>query len=279
MNSSKVSHNAAIVFDGVRKSFSNAGRTVLAIDELSFSLGRGEYVCILGRSGCGKSTMASLLLGLDRPTAGRISVLGVDPVSDFAKLRGRLASVFQSDRLLPWRTAVENVRLPMEILGREKEGVRVSPAEWLSRLGLQGFENSYPHQLSGGMRQRVALARALVADPDVVVADEAFAHLDEVTGERLRRDFHRLTKTGGKTVVHITHSIDEAIGLGDRILVVGKPGHVLANLTDFANRDRDELRAHILTHLQAPPDSAARFLERRSTRMDEPAIGIGGWAS
>jgi len=279
MNSSKVSHNAAVVFDGVRKSFSNAGRPVLAIDELTFSLNRGEYVCVLGRSGCGKSTMASLLLGLDRPTAGRISVLGLDPVRDFAKLRGRLASVFQSDRLLPWRTAVENVRLPIEILGREQEGVRVSAAEWLSRLGLQGFETSYPHQLSGGMRQRVALARALVADPDIVIADEAFAHLDEVTGERLRRDFHQLTKMGGKTVVHITHSIDEAIGLGDRILVVGKPGRVVANLTDFSAQDRDELRAHILTHLGAPPDSSARFLERRSTRIDERATGSGGWAS
>jgi NitT/TauT family transport system ATP-binding protein len=279
MNSSKVSPDVAIAFDGVRKSFSNAGRTVLAIDELTFKVGRGEYVCILGRSGCGKSTMASLLLGLDRPTAGRISVLGVDPVRDFSQLRSRLASVFQSDRLLPWRTAIENVRLPLEILGLEKEGVRVSPAEWLSRLGLQGFEHSYPRQLSGGMRQRVALARALVADPDIVIADEAFAHLDEVTGGRLRQDFHRLTKRSGKTVVHITHSIDEAIGLGDRILVVGKPGHVVANLTDFVTRDRDELRAHILARLQAPSDASARFLERGVTRMGERAVGSGGWAS
>jgi NitT/TauT family transport system ATP-binding protein len=269
----------AIIFEAVRKDFRHADRCVTAIDNLTFVIPKGEYACILGRSGCGKSTAANLLVGLEAPTAGRIAVLGMDPVKDFARLRGRLANVFQSDRLLPWRTAIDNVRLPLEILRLDEQRLPAGPAEWLGRLGLQDFENAYPHQLSGGMRSRVALARALVAEPDIIIADEAFAHLDEVSGERLRREFHQLAKTHGKTVVHITHSIDEAISLGDRILVLGKPGHIVADLKDIAAQDRGALRTHILSQLQAPPRSLPAPERESAVLPDAAALAGHEWAT
>jgi NitT/TauT family transport system ATP-binding protein len=243
----------AILFEGVQKTFWEADRPITALEHLSFAIAPGEYTCILGRSGCGKSTTANLLLGLERPTAGRIAVFGRDPVTEFAHLRGRLGSIFQSDRLLPWRTSLENIRLPLEILHLEESQFSASPQGWLERLGLEGFESAYPHQLSGGMRSRVALARALVAEPDILIADEAFAHLDEVSAERLRHEFHQLAKAESKTVLHITHSIDEALSLADRILVLGKPGHVIADIQHIPARDRSELRIQLLAQLAAPP--------------------------
>jgi len=262
----------AIIFEDVSKIFSSGQGATIALEKLSFSIRAGEYACILGRSGCGKSTAANLLLGLDRPTSGRVRVFGENPARDFARLRGRLGSVFQSDRLLPWRTAVENVQLPLEILKISEYSLSTSAAEWLTRLGLQGFEESFPHQLSGGMRQRVALARALVAEPDIVVADEAFAHLDEVTGERLRRDFHRLTKETGKTVIHITHSIDEALSLGDRIFVLGKPGHLLAEIDEVPLKDRTALRSYILTHLQGTVRQAPKTAAVANGSSDQATL-------
>jgi NitT/TauT family transport system ATP-binding protein len=261
----------AILFVDVDKLFWQGDRTISALEHLTFAIAQGEYTCVLGRSGCGKSTTANLLLGLERPTAGRIAVFGQDPADDFAQLRGRLGSIFQSDRLLPWRTALENVRLPLEILHLERSHLSTSPHEWLERLGLQGFESAYPHQLSGGMRSRAALARALVAEPDILIADEAFAHLDEVSAERLRREFHHLAKTEGKTVLHITHSIDEALSLADRILVLGKPGHVVADLQDIPSQDRAALRIQLLAHLQTPHRAALKP-DPESRALPDPAF-------
>jgi len=256
----------SIAFVDVSKTFPTARGAVTALERLSFSIRRGEYACILGQSGCGKSTTANLILGLERPTSGFITVAGADPAREFARLRGRLGSVFQSDRLLPWRTAIANVRLPLEILKIPESSLTRRAAQWLKRLGLDGFEDSYPQQLSGGMRQRVALARALVPEPEILVLDEAFAHLDEVTSERLRIDFHRLSKETGKTVVHITHSIEEALMLGDRIFVLGKPGKLLAVIDDVVGKDRAELRSDILSHLQG----AARHARKERSSIDRP---------
>jgi NitT/TauT family transport system ATP-binding protein len=245
--------DVAVSFRNVAKTFSGRG-FLTAIADLSFDIGRGDYVCIVGRTGCGKSTTINLLLGIEKPSAGSISVLGLDPFGQFNALRGQIGCVFQSDRLLPWRSAIDDVRVPIEIIGKRESDLNENPRQLLQRLGLGGFEHAYPHELSGGMRQRVGLARALASDPAILLADEAFGHLDEVTGAALRTEFRQLSKDRGKTVLHVTHSIDEAITLSDRILVFGRPGHVAADLKIDGNDrgpQRETLRRTIFQAIEA----------------------------
>jgi NitT/TauT family transport system ATP-binding protein len=243
----------AVSFHHVAKVF--RGRNpVTAIADLTFDIRRGEYVCIVGRTGCGKSTTVNLLLGIERPSGGAISILGLDPFLQFDGLRGKVGCVFQDDRLLPWRSALDNVRVPIEIILRPERELRESPRQLLERLGMRSFENAFPHELSGGMRQRVALARALVSEPDLLLADEAFSHLDEVTGGQLRDEFRQLARESGKTVLHITHSIDEAISLADRVLVFGRPGRVVANISlhgDRSGPQRERWREEIFGKIEA----------------------------
>lgn len=220
---------AVIHFEHVGKVFERDGVRTVAIDGLSLSVGRGEYLCVLGRTGCGKSTALNLVLGLQQASSGSVRVLGHDPHRDFAALKGRLACIFQGDRLLPWRSVAGNVRLPLEILGIAERSLALGPLDWLQRMGLGDFADAFPHELSGGMRQRAAMARALVSDPEIVLADEAFGHLDEVTGRQIKTDFRRLMKDSGRTVVHVTHSIEEAIALADRIVVLGRHGRIHAS--------------------------------------------------
>ncbi len=242
----------AISFHNVAKVFTR-GQRVTAISDLSFDIRRGEYVCIVGRTGCGKSTTVNLLLGIEQPSGGSVSVLGLDPFRQFDALRGKIGCIFQGDRLLPWRNAIDNVRVPIEIIGKDERELDPGPRQLLQRLGLGGFETTFPNQLSGGMRQRVAIARALASDPDVLLADEAFGHLDEVTGGKLRAEFKQLAKETGKTVVHITHSIDEAIQLSDRVLVFGRPGHVAKQIVIEGGRtalQREAWREEILRAIE-----------------------------
>lgn len=218
-----------IVLNGVARHFGSGRSRVSAVEDLSFSVGQGEYVCILGRSGCGKSTTFNLLLGLLKPSKGHIEIGGLRPFEDFDKLRGMIGCIFQNDRLLPWRSSLDNVLLPREILGTRDEEAEAFARKLLIEFGLSGFENKRPSQLSGGMRQRVAIARALASEPAVLLADEPFGHLDESTGEQLRKQFKGVARRGRKTVLHVTHSIDEALSVADRILVFGKQGRVLLN--------------------------------------------------
>jgi NitT/TauT family transport system ATP-binding protein len=203
---------------------------VVAIQKLDFFIEPGEMVAIVGQTGCGKSTFLNILIGLDRPTEGTIQVGGKEPYQDFDAFRGVLATVFQQDRLLPWRSALDNVRLPLELLGRTEKDQIDRARHWLDQLGLTNFMQAYPHELSGGMRQRVALARAFVVEPMLLLADEAFGHLDEVTSAALRRNFVDLARNAGKTAIVVTHQLEEAIEMGGRILVFGRPGHLLADM-------------------------------------------------
>ena len=222
----------AIEVTGLRKVFhqTGTGEPVVALERLEFTVPQGDMVAIVGQTGCGKSTFLNLLIGLDRPTEGRIAVGGLAPYEDFDHFRGRLAAVFQQDRLLPWRTAIDNVRLPLELLGHHPSEQLTRARAWLERLGLSRFERAYPHELSGGMRQRVALARAFVIEPTLLLADEAFGHLDEVTAAALRQTFVELARTEGNTAILVTHQLEEAIDMGGRILVFGRPGCVLADI-------------------------------------------------
>jgi NitT/TauT family transport system ATP-binding protein len=217
---------------GLRKVFrqTTSGQSVVAIDRLDLTIAPKEVVAIVGQTGCGKSTFFDLAIGLDAPTEGTIRIGGRSPHSDFDYFRGKIATVFQQDRLLPWRSALDNAKLPLELIGLPEAEQRKRALTWLNRLGLGQFTNAYPHELSGGMRQRVAIARAFSVQPEILLADEAFGHLDEVTAAELRETFLALARECGSTAILITHQLEEAIGVGDRIVVFGKSAKLLADI-------------------------------------------------
>jgi NitT/TauT family transport system ATP-binding protein len=217
----------AIKFEHVSKDFvGNDGAGFRAVEDLNLEIGSGELVAILGKTGCGKSTMFNMIAGLMQPSEGRVLVRGHDPFRNFDWFRGKIAIVFQNDRLLPWRTAVGNVELGLEMLDIPRDERRETARHWLSRLGLAGHENDYPHALSGGMRQRVSIARAFATNADLLLCDEPFSALDEMTARRLREEFSSLVRENRKTAVFITHSINEALQIGDRIVVLRRPAKI-----------------------------------------------------
>jgi|EndMetStandDraft_8_1072994.scaffolds.fasta_scaffold41956_2 ABC-type nitrate/sulfonate/bicarbonate transport system ATPase subunit len=212
---------------------------VVAVEDLSFVVHEGERVAILGQTGAGKSTLLNLLVGALAPTSGSVRVADLDPVADWAGMQGKIAIAFQSPRLLPWRTAQANVALGLQILGVAKDERLRRSDEWLARVHLGDAGARYPAQLSGGMRQRVALARAFAVQPDVLLLDEAFSALDEVTAARLRADFLEVAAEAGTTAVIVTHSIEEAFGLAHRVLVLRRPATVAATF-DTADLDLED---------------------------------------
>ncbi len=247
-------HAAApeVRFERVTKAFVRAGSergTFLAVDDLSLEIHSGELVAVLGKTGCGKSTMFNMIAGLLDPTEGRVTVRGRDPFREFNWFRGRIAVVFQNDRLLPWRTALGNVELALEMLEPSPQRRRETAMRWLSQLGLGGHENDYPHALSGGMRQRVSIARAFATDAGLLLCDEPFSALDEITGQRLREEFVSLVRESSKTAVFITHSINEALQIGDRVVVLKRPATIAYDVKLSPGLDaaeKDAVRTRIL---------------------------------
>lgn len=223
--------------------YTSEGHSQVAIEQLNFNVSSGETIAIVGRTGCGKSTFLNLLVGLDTPTEGRIDIGGKTPYGDFNDMRGKMAVVFQQDRLLPWRSAIDNVTLGLETLGIGRREQLEIAKYWLRRLGLGSHLNNFPHQLSGGMRQRVAIARAFAIRPAILVADEAFGHLDEATAKLLRAVFSELIREEGNTGVVVTHQLEEAIEIGDRVIVFAKPARVRA---DFSTRSISSAESHEL---------------------------------
>jgi NitT/TauT family transport system ATP-binding protein len=198
----------------------------IAVEKLSFEIGKGEIVAVLGKTGCGKSTMFNIVAGLTEATSGKVSVIGHDPFREFAHFRGKIGIVFQGDRLMPWRSALDNVLLGLQILDCAPDEAEARARRWLERLGLSGHEQDYPHALSGGMRQRVSIARAFAVDPDILLCDEPFSALDEMTARDLRAEFVRLVRQSNKTAVFITHQINEAMEIGDRVMVFHRPARI-----------------------------------------------------
>jgi NitT/TauT family transport system ATP-binding protein len=217
-----------ISFDDVTKIFQRPdGRgDFVAVDKLSFDIGKGEIVAVLGKTGCGKSTMFNIVAGLIEPTSGQARVIGHDPFTKFDFFRGKIGIVFQGDRLMPWRSALDNVLLGLQILDCEPKQAEDTARAWLTRLGLSGHENDYPHALSGGMRQRVSIARAFAVDPEILLCDEPFSALDEMTARDLRAEFVRLVRQNHKTAIFITHQLNEAMEIGDRVLVFQRPARI-----------------------------------------------------
>lgn len=206
--------------------FGDDSAAVTALDGVSCDVPVGGFVTMLGPSGCGKSTLLRAIADLVRVSGGEISVFGQTPEN--ARLARDFAFVFQDSTLLPWRSAIENVRLPLEVGSRAKSASQHSePNELLALVGLQGRENSLPHELSGGMRQRVSIARALVCQPRVLLMDEPFGALDEITRDKLNEELLRIWQETGTTIIFVTHSIPEAAYLGQKCLVLSaQPGRV-----------------------------------------------------
>jgi NitT/TauT family transport system ATP-binding protein len=208
---------------------------VLALDNVSLSAADREFVVLLGPSGCGKSTLLKLVAGLIRPTSGTIRVNGV-PISGPTPSIG---IVFQSPLLMAWRTVLENVLLQIDIRNLRVADYRAPALDLLRLVGLQGFEDAHPHQLSGGMQQRVGLCRALIHDPDLLIMDEPFGALDAMTREQMNSELQRIWIERRKTVLFITHSISEAVFLADRVLVMSpRPGRLVGEIVVDLPRPR-----------------------------------------
>jgi NitT/TauT family transport system ATP-binding protein len=233
-----LSNNAALLrADHVSVVFTDGECDLGALDDISFEVYPGELICFVGPSGCGKSTLLRVLAGLLRPTAGHVALRGrscLGPCDD-------IGIVFQRSNLMPWRTTLKNITLPLEIQGEDTESARRRATELIRLVGLSGFERSYPHQLSGGMAQRVAIARALVYDPEILLLDEPFGALDALTRERMNLELLRIWEARRKTVIMVTHNIQEAILLADRVLVMtSRPGRITANIAISLPRPRSQ---------------------------------------
>jgi NitT/TauT family transport system ATP-binding protein len=222
-----------IAFQGVVKTFESG---YVALQGVDFAIAPERFVALVGPSGCGKSTALALTAGLDRPSDGTVSVRG-KPVDGITAGVGFL---FQRDALLPWKTVRDNVLLPLQLrrVGAQEAGRRA--AEWIGRVGLRGFEASFPHQLSGGMRKRASLAQTLVYDPEILLMDEPFSALDVQTRNLMEAELLGLWQGSGKTVIFVTHDLEEAIALADEVLVMtAGPGRIKARYDVPLPRPRD----------------------------------------
>jgi NitT/TauT family transport system ATP-binding protein len=215
----------AVSCEGVSVRFTSERGTVTVLQNIDLTIARGSFLTLLGPSGCGKSTLLRVMADLVTPTSGRVSVLG--GTSQAARESRQIGFVFQDPALLAWRTVYDNVSLPLQVGGgRALPGAR-SPQELLNLVGLGGWEKAYPYELSGGMRQRVAIARALVSGPRLLLMDEPFGALDEITRDRLNEELLQLWESTGTTIVFVTHSIYEAAFLGQSVLLLAaRPGRV-----------------------------------------------------
>jgi NitT/TauT family transport system ATP-binding protein len=217
------------------KTFPDGNGGLEALDSATFSVAPREFVCVLGPSGSGKSTLLRILAGLLEPSCGSFTFSGGRP---------KIGMVFQQSNLMPWRTTLENITLPLELEGIPPGERRARAQELIDLVGLQSFESSWPRDLSGGMAQRVAIARALVHDPDILLLDEPFGSLDALTRERMWTELARIWQMRRKTVLMVTHSIGEALFMADRVLVLTqRPGRIKLDLRVDLPRPRlDEIR-------------------------------------
>lgn len=222
---------SGIKLEGISKEYRiTGGERLLVLDNISFEVAHQTFSSILGPSGCGKSTILNLIAGVDRHTSGQISI--GEATDGRAVARPRIGFVFQQPRLLNWRTVVENVELPIEQEIAERKARRDLAYKYLAIVGLSGYENYYPLQLSGGMQQRAAIARALVIEPDILLMDEPFSGLDEITARKMRGELTRIWQETGKTILLVTHSISESVFLSQQILIVSrKPATIFKRLT------------------------------------------------
>jgi len=224
----------------VKKTFPLEKSLITVLEDVSFSVDRDEFVCLVGPSGCGKSTMLRIIAGLEKADSGEILFHGHPQTLPNPKI----TMIFQLFGLLPWKTALENVEVPLEVHGMKKESRVEIARSYLRMVGLEGFENTYPHDLSGGMKQRVGIARALALQPEVLLMDEPFSSLDELTAKTLRElvlEIWRDPSLPTNTFVMVSHNVEEAVYMADRVLVMSpRPGKVVGEVKVNLPRPRTQ---------------------------------------
>ena len=235
---------AAVQFDRITCTFAakSAGASYTAVKDVDLAIGDGEFVSVVGPTGCGKSTLLNVAAGLLKPSSGAVRIFG-EPL---AAVNARAGYMFQADALMPWRDALRNVTAGLEFRGVEMGDARRRGEEWLARVGLPGFGDRYPHQLSGGMRKRTSLAQMLILDPKILLMDEPFSALDIQTRQLMENELLDLWSANRKSVIFITHDLEEAISLSDRVVVLSA-GPATRPIGEFAidlprPRDVQEIR-------------------------------------
>ncbi len=229
---------ASVAIRSISKKYLTEGKSLLALDRVSFEIGDGEFVCVVGHSGCGKTTLLNILAGFDPPTDGEILIDGKSNKSSNTSI----GVVFQEYALFPWRTALRNVEFGLEMNGVSGKERKDRARHFLELVHLADFADAYPHQLSGGMKQRVAVARAMAYDPALLLMDEPFGALDAQTRERLQALVQEIWQRTGKTIFYVTHNLSEAVYLAERIVIMTpNPGRVRKIVTVDLPRPRDAL--------------------------------------
>jgi NitT/TauT family transport system ATP-binding protein len=261
------SQKVKIKAENILKIFKDHNKEVTALKDLNIEIYEGEFTIIVGPSGCGKSSLLNMIAGFKKPTSGTL-LLNNKPITKTGNDRG---FVFQEFVLYPWKTVLGNVKMPLEIAGMDDKEAKAKAMDYIKLVGLEGFENAYPHTLSGGMKQRVGLARALVYDPEVLLLDEPFGALDAQTRKLMQQELVKIwqqvssEKTKKKTVLFVTHSVIEAVYLADRILVMSaRPGHIkkiidvpIPRPRSYTSQEYMDKRQEVLSYLEEEVTKAA----------------------
>jgi NitT/TauT family transport system ATP-binding protein len=252
----------AVTLSEVTKAFATAdGSAYTAIKDISLDVGEGTFLAIVGPSGCGKSTILNIAAGLDQPSAGRVHIYG----QPLAGINRRASYIFQQDAILPWKTVLDNVVLGLRLRGADRREAMELGTRWLSRVGLTDFAGHFPYQLSGGMRKRVAIAQSWAVDPEMFFMDEPFSALDVQTRQMMEAELLSLWAGSNKTVLFVTHDLDEAIALADEVVVLsaGPASHVMGRYPVVLARPRN------LLEIRNDSDYVDLYREIWSTLRDE----------